>query len=101
MTISLRLSQSSARGDMLSAGGSCELASVTHFKCVRGKFRQMLPLLTNGNLSLLTRGRVHSTCLKSVMRAAENNAITMVTLNRLCINDCSVCRFDLFCQGKG
>ena len=40
-------------GDMLFAGGSCELASVTHCKCVFGKFRQLLPLLI---LPLVTRG---------------------------------------------
>ena len=45
-------------GDMLSAGGGFELAAVTRCKCAWGKFRQLLPLLTNCNLPLLTRGRV-------------------------------------------
>ena len=43
-------------GDMLSAGNSCELAAVTRCKCAWGKFPQLLPLLTNHNLPLLTRG---------------------------------------------
>ena len=30
-------------GDMLSTGGGCELAAVTHCKCAWGKFRQLLP----------------------------------------------------------
>ena len=59
-------------GDMLSASGGCELAAVTRCKCAWGKFRQLLPLHTNRNLPLLTRGRVFSTCVRSVMlHAAE------------------------------
>ena len=30
-------------GDMLSAGGGCELAAVTNCKSAKGKFRQLLP----------------------------------------------------------
>ena len=40
-------------GDMISAGDGCELAVVTRCKCAWGKVRQLLPLLTNGNLPLL------------------------------------------------
>ena len=43
-------------GDMLSAGGGCGLAAVTPCKLAWGKFRQLLPLLTNCNLPLLTKG---------------------------------------------
>ena len=43
-------------GDMLSAGGGCELAVITRCKCAWGKFPQLLPLLTNRHLPLLTRG---------------------------------------------
>ena len=75
-------------GDMLSAGGGCELAAVTRCKCAWGKFRQLLPLLINRNLSLLTRGRVYSSCVRSVMlHAAETWAMTVTTLNRLRCND--------------
>ena len=71
-------------GDMLSAGGGCDLAAVTHCKCALGKFRQLLPLLTNGNVPLVTRGRVYSTCVRSVMlHAAETWAMTAVTLEAL------------------
>ena len=41
-------------GDMLSAGGGCELAAVTRCKFVWGRFRQLLPLLTNCNVPLVT-----------------------------------------------
>ena len=44
-------------GDMLSAGGGCELAAVTSCKCAWDKFCQLLPFLTNRNLPLVTRGR--------------------------------------------
>ena len=61
-------------GDMLSAGGGCELAAITRCKCAWGKFRQLLPLLTNRHLPLLTRGKVYSSCVRSV-HAAETWAM--------------------------
>ena len=60
-------------GDMLSAGGGCELASITRCKCAWAKFRQLLPLLANRHLSLLTRGRVYSTCVRRDMLHAAKN----------------------------
>ena len=59
-----------------------------------GKFRQLLPLLTNRNLPLLTRGLVYSTCVRSVMlHVAETWAMTVATLNRLWCNDCAMIRW--------
>ena len=52
-------------GDMLSADGGCELASIARCKCVWAKFQQLILLLANCHLSLLTRGRVYSTYVKS------------------------------------
>ena len=79
---------------MLSAGGGCELAAVTRCKSAWGKFRQLLPILTNCNLPLLTRGRVYSTCVRSVMlHAAETWAMTVATLNRLRRNDRAMIRW--------
>ena len=70
--------------DMLSAGSGCELAAVTRCKCAWDKFRQLLPLLTNRNLPLLTRGRVSSTCFRNViLHAAETWAMTAATMNRM------------------
>ena len=81
-------------GDMLSAGGGCELAVITHCKCAWGKFRQLLPLLTNRHLPLLTRGEVYSSCVRSVMlHAAETWAMKVDTLNRLRRNDCDMIRW--------
>ena len=74
--------------DMLSAGGGCELAAITRCICTWGKFRQSLPLLTNCQVPLLTRGKVYSSCVRSVMlHAAETWAMKADTLNRLRRND--------------
>ena len=71
-------------GDMLTAGGGCELAAITRCKCAWGKFGQLLPLLTNCQVPLLTRGKVYSSCVRSVMLpAAETWAMKAYTLNRL------------------
>ena len=81
-------------GDMLSAGGGCELAAITRCKCAWGKFRQLLPLLTNCHLPLLTRGKVYSSCVRSVMlHAAETWAMKVDTLNRLRRNDRAMIRW--------
>ena len=66
-------------GDMLSAGAGCELAAITRCKCAWGKFRQLLPLLTNRKVPLLTRGKVYSSCVRSVMlHAAETWAMRQI-----------------------
>ena len=81
-------------GDMLSAGGGCELAAITLCKCAWGKFRQLLPLLTNRQVPLLTRGKVYSSCVRSVMlHAAETLAMKADTLNRLRRNDRAMIRW--------
>ena len=81
-------------GDMLSAGGGCELAAITCCKCAWGKFRQLLPLLTNRHLPLLTRGKVYSSCVRSVMlHAAETWTMKVDTLNRLRRNDRAMIRW--------
>ena len=83
-------------GDMRSAGGGCKLAATTRCKCAWGKFRQLLPLLTNRHLPLLTRGKVYSSCVRNVMlHAAETWAMKVDIPNRLRRNDramiCWIC----------
>ena len=81
-------------GDMLSAGGGCELDSIARCKRAWAKFRQLLPLLANRHLSLLTRDRVYSTCVKRAMlHAAETWPVTVSTLNRLRRNDLAMIRW--------
>ena len=85
-------------GDMLSAGSGCKLAAVTCCKCALDKIGQLLPLLTNYNLPLLTIGRVYLTYAKNVnvknvkLHAAETWAMTAATLNRLRCNDRAMIR---------
>ena len=50
-------------GDMLSAGGGCELAVTTRVKTAWKKFRELLPVLTSRHLSCKTRGHVYSSCV--------------------------------------
>ena len=81
-------------GAMLSAGGGCELASVTRCKCAWAKFRQLLLLLANRHLSLLTKGRVYSSWVKKAMlHAAETWPVTVSILNHLRRNDLAMIRW--------
>lgn len=81
-------------GDMLSAGGGCELATSTRCKVAWGKFRQLLPLLTNRHLPLPTRGRVYSACIRGAMlHASETWAMTADSMNRLRRNDHAMIRW--------
>ena len=74
-------------GDLLSAGGGCKLAANTRCKSAWCKFRQLLPLLTHCQVPLLTRRKVYSSCVRSVMlHAAETLAIKGYT-DRLRRND--------------
>ena len=81
-------------GYMLSAEDGCKLATLTRCKCALGKFRQLLPFLANHNLSLLTQGRVNSSCVKNVLvlHAVETWAMMVVTLNPLWRNDRAMIR---------
>ena len=45
-------------GDMLSAGGGCEIAVTTRVKTAWKKFRELLPVLTSRHLSYKTHGHV-------------------------------------------
>ena len=81
-------------GDMLSAGGDCELAAIKRCKAAWGKFRELLPLLTNRHLPLTTRGRVYSACIRSVMLyGTETWATSASTLHRLRRNDRAMMRW--------
>ena len=68
-------------GDMLSAGGGCEMAVTTRVKTAWKKFRELLPVLTSRHLSYKTRGHVYSSCVRSAMlHASETWPLTKTNL---------------------
>ena len=54
-------------GDMLSAVGGCAIAIAIRCSTTWGKFRKLLPILTSRHVSPLTRGKVFSACICSVL----------------------------------
>jgi len=52
---------------MLSVDGVAEAAVETRIRIGWNKFRQMVPLLTNKDLSLTVRRRLYSRCVRSSM----------------------------------
>ena len=50
-------------GNMLSAGGGCEITVTTHVKTAWKKFRDLLPDVTSRHFSYKTRGHVYYTAL--------------------------------------
>ena len=84
-------------GDTLSGGGGCDLAAIKRCRAAWGKFRELLPLLTNKHLPLATRGRVFSACVRSVMvYGSETWGTTSGIINRLRRNDRAMTRW--ICQ---
>ena len=70
-------------GDMLSAGGGCEITVTTHVKTAWKKFRELLPVLTSRHLSYKTHGHVYSSCVRSAMlHASETWPLTKTNLQR-------------------
>jgi len=54
-------------GDMLSVDGDAHAAVETRIRIGWNKFRQMVLLLTNKDISLSVRGRLYSSCVRSSM----------------------------------
>ena len=51
-------------GDIISAGGGCEAATVTRVRAAWGKFQELLPILGSKSLSSHTHGRVYSSYVR-------------------------------------
>ena len=80
-------------GDMLSAGGSCELSITTCVKTAWKKFKELLPVLSSRHFSFKTRGRVYSSCVWSIMlHAIETWPLTKQNLQCLQRNDRAMIR---------
>ena len=54
-------------GDMLSVDGDADAAVEARIRIDWNKFRQLVPLLTNKDVSLIMRGRLYSSCVRSNM----------------------------------
>jgi len=53
--------------DMLSVDGDADAAVEARIRIEWKKFRQLVPLLTNRDISLIRRGRLYSSCVQSSM----------------------------------
>jgi len=54
-------------GDMFSVDGDADAAVESRIRIGWNKFRQLVPLLTNKDMSLVLRGRLYSSCVQSSM----------------------------------
>jgi len=54
-------------GDMLSVDGDADAAVEARIRTGWNKFRQLVPLLTNRDISLLRQGRPYNSCVRSSM----------------------------------
>jgi len=54
-------------GDMLSVDGDADAAVEARIRIGWNQFRQLVPLLTNKYVSLIMRGRLYSSCVRSSM----------------------------------
>jgi len=54
-------------GDMLSVDGVADAAVEVRIRIGWNKFRQLVPLLTNKDMSLIMRGKLYSSCVRSSM----------------------------------
>ena len=52
---------------MLSVDGDADAAVEARIRIGWNKFRQLVPLLTNKDVSLILRGRLYSSCVRSSM----------------------------------
>ena len=53
--------------DRISPNGGCEVSTTPRIHSAWGKFRGLLPLLTNQAIPLKSRGKVCNSCIRSVM----------------------------------
>ena len=54
-------------GDMLSVDGDADAAVEARIRISWNKFRQLVSLLTNKDVSLIIRGRLYSSCVRNSM----------------------------------
>jgi len=70
---------------MLSVDGDADAAVEARIRIGWNKFRQLVPLLTNKDVSLIMRGRLYSSCVRSSMlHGSETKGKTKEDLERGC-----------------
>ena len=73
--------------------GGCDQAIKACCWVTRGKFRKLLPILTSIRLTLVVRGKVYSTCVRSaILHSGETWAPNVSDLQCLHINDHAMIR---------
>jgi len=66
-------------GDMLSVDGDADAAVEARIRIGCNKFRQLVPLLTNKDVSLIMRGRLYSSCVHtSVLHRSETWPVSIL-----------------------
>ena len=86
-------------GDMVGQAGGCSDAVSTRVRSAWGKFRDLLPILTNRGIALKTRGHVYNAAVRSVLLyGSQTWPLTNEDCNRLTRNDNSMVRW--ICSAK-
>ena len=81
-------------GDMLCAGGGCELAVITRCSAAWSKFKKLLLILTSKHITLESRGKLYKSCVCSaLLYASENWVPTVSVLQMLQHSDRSMLRW--------
>jgi len=68
-------------GDMLNVDGDADAAVEARIRIGWNKFRQLVPLLTNKDVSLIMRGRLCSSCVRSSMLHGSETCTLLHTDN--------------------
>jgi len=63
--------------DMLSVDGDADASVETRIRIAWNKFRQLVTLLTNKDISLTVRGRLYSSCVRSSMLHGSENEVAL------------------------
>ena len=65
-------------GDMLSVDGDADAAAEARIRIGWNNFRQLVPLLTNKDVSLITRGRSYRSCVRNSMLCGSETWPVMI-----------------------
>ena len=86
-------------GDMLSVEGDADAAVDARIRVGWNKFRQLVPLLTNKDISLIMRGKLYSSCVRSsILHGSETWPVRKENETALQRAEMRMCRY--WCQCK-